>query len=164
MRTPASKMRTHRSQLRREVALLHRLANTPARPLAKFSQSRPAKPPRFEPRGSQDRDHLGGRVMLRSVGDMGPPPTDKFLAALLLRSGCAGRAGKQMTVPMSVQESIRTLDSQGVPGREIARTLGVSRESVAKYARQPDYSPGPPQPRSRPEASVLTGHEHIIEQ
>ena len=69
-----------------------------------------------------------------------------------------------MTVPMSVQESIRTLDSQGVPGREIARALGVSRDSVAKYARQPDYSPGPPQPRSRPEASVLTGYEHIIEQ
>jgi len=63
-----------------------------------------------------------------------------------LRSGCAGRAGKQMTVPMSVQENIRTLDSQGVAGREIARTLGISRDSVTKYAGQEDYSPERPAP------------------
>lgn len=69
-----------------------------------------------------------------------------------------------MTVPMSVQENIRSLDSQGVPGREIARTLGISRDSVAKYAGAQDYSPAPPVARSRPGASVLTGFDHIIEQ
>ena len=69
-----------------------------------------------------------------------------------------------MTVPMSVQEIIRTLDSQGVSAREIARQVGVSRDSVAKYAGQDDYSPGVPQPLARPGASVLTGFEHIIEQ
>ena len=69
-----------------------------------------------------------------------------------------------MTVPMSVQENIRRLDSQGVPGREIARTLGISRDSVAKYADQQDFSPAPPAPLARPGASVLTGFDHIIEQ
>lgn len=68
-----------------------------------------------------------------------------------------------MTVPMSVQESIRRLDSQGVPGREIARRLGVSRTSAAKYAGQQDFSPVPPTPVARPRASVLTGFEHVIE-
>jgi biotin operon repressor len=48
-----------------------------------------------------------------------------------------------MTVPMSVQENIRRLDSQGVPGREIARRLGVSRSSVTKYADQENYSGSP---------------------
>lgn len=69
-----------------------------------------------------------------------------------------------MTVPMSVQENIRTLDSLGVPGREIARRLGVSRSSVAKYAGQENFSPEPPVPLSRRGASVLTGFEPIIEQ
>ncbi|PRZ34770.1 hypothetical protein CLV47_1232 [Antricoccus suffuscus] len=39
-----------------------------------------------------------------------------------------------MTIGMTVQEEIRRLDAEGVPGRQIARTLGVSRDSVAKYA------------------------------
>jgi len=65
---------------------------------------------------------------------------------------------------MSVQENIRSLDSQGVPGREIARRLGVSRDSVAKYAELEDFSPAPVAPKARPAASVLTGFEHIIEQ
>ena len=69
-----------------------------------------------------------------------------------------------MTVPMSVQEIIRTLDTQGVSAREIARQVGVSRDSVAKYAGQTDYSPGVPQPLARPGASVVAGFEHIIEQ
>ncbi|MEO5779627.1 MAG: IS21 family transposase, partial [Arthrobacter oryzae] len=64
---------------------------------------------------------------------------------------------------MSVQENIRRLDSQGVPGREIARRLGVSRSSVTKYADQENYSPEPPVPLARHGASVLTGFEHIIE-
>lgn len=68
-----------------------------------------------------------------------------------------------MTVPMSVQENIRKLDSQGVPGREIARLLDVSRASVAKYAGQEDFSPTPPAPAARPGGSVLTGFDHIID-
>src|SRR5665811_769710 len=68
-----------------------------------------------------------------------------------------------MTVPMSVQENIRTLDSQGISGREISRALGVSRDSVTKYAGQQNYSPEPPVPLSRPGASGLTGFVHIIE-
>lgn len=65
---------------------------------------------------------------------------------------------------MSVQESIRALDAQGVPGREIARSLGISRDSVAKYAGQQDFSPGPPTRLSRPGSSVMSGFEGIIEQ
>lgn len=68
-----------------------------------------------------------------------------------------------MTVPMSLQENIRKLDSQGVPIREIARRLGVSRTSAAKYADQEDFSPAPPAPLARPGGSVLAGFEHIIE-
>lgn len=64
---------------------------------------------------------------------------------------------------MSVQENIRTLDSQGVAGREIARQLGVSRDVVSKYAGLADYSPHPPVPVARPGGSVLTGFEQIIE-
>ncbi|WP_411734544.1 IS21 family transposase [Paeniglutamicibacter sp.] len=65
---------------------------------------------------------------------------------------------------MSVQENIRSLDSQGISGREIARRLGVSRDAVAKYADQKDFSPAPVVPKTRPGGSVLTGFEHIIEQ
>jgi len=65
---------------------------------------------------------------------------------------------------MSVQENIRTLDGQGVPGREIARQLGVSRDAVSKYAAEQDYSPAAPTPITRPGGSVLTGFESIIEQ
>ena len=68
-----------------------------------------------------------------------------------------------MTVPMSVQENIRTLDSHGIAGREIARRLGVSRDSVTKYTVQQDYSPKPPTPVLRPAGSVLTGFEDTIE-
>jgi len=64
---------------------------------------------------------------------------------------------------MSVQENIRTLDSHGITGREIARRLGVSRDAVTKYAGQLDYSPRPPSPVARPAGSVLTGFEHTIE-
>lgn len=48
-----------------------------------------------------------------------------------------------MSIPMPMQETIRELDAQGVPGREIARRLGVSRNTVAKYAGIEDYSPRP---------------------
>ena len=69
-----------------------------------------------------------------------------------------------MTVPMSVQESIRLLDSEGVSGREIARRLGVSRSAVAKYSRQEDFSPAPTATGIRSRVSVMTGFEHVVEQ
>jgi len=64
---------------------------------------------------------------------------------------------------MSVQENIRTLDSQGIAGREIARRLGVSRDAVVKYTGQHDFSPSPPSFVPRPAGSVLTGFEDTIE-
>lgn len=48
--------------------------------------------------------------------------------------------------------------------REIARRLGISRTSVAKYAQQVDFSPAPAPSKARPAASTLTGFVHLIEQ
>ncbi|MCY7290247.1 MAG: IS21 family transposase, partial [Cryobacterium sp.] len=48
-------------------------------------------------------------------------------------------------------------------GREIARRLGVSRDAVAKYTGQQNYSPKPPTPVLRPAGSALTGFEDTIE-
>ncbi|QDY67370.1 IS21 family transposase [Glutamicibacter halophytocola] len=62
---------------------------------------------------------------------------------------------------MSVQERIRKLDSQGVSGREIARQVGLSRSTVAKYLKIDDYSPKPPSATSRT-GSVIHGFESII--
>ena len=67
-----------------------------------------------------------------------------------------------MTVPMTVVEDIRRLDTEGVTGREIARRLGVSRDSVLKYTRLEDFSPGLPSPVPRPGARVLGGFEDVI--
>lgn len=63
---------------------------------------------------------------------------------------------------MTVVESIRRLDSEGVPGREIARRLGVSRDSVSKYAGAADFSPAVPAPAGRPGSVVLAGLEPVI--
>lgn len=68
-----------------------------------------------------------------------------------------------MTIAMSVQEEIRRLDAEGVPARQIARDLGVSRDAVAKYADIEDYSPQPTVPVRRPGASVLTGLIPVID-
>lgn len=48
-----------------------------------------------------------------------------------------------MTKPASIQQRIRILDAQGVSWREIARRLGVSRDTVRKYATMEDRSPKP---------------------
>ncbi|MFC5932049.1 IS21 family transposase [Cryobacterium melibiosiphilum] len=64
---------------------------------------------------------------------------------------------------MSVQENIRTLDSHGIAGREIARRLGVSRDAVAKYTGQQNFSPKPPTPVPRPAGSAVAGFEDTIE-
>ena len=64
---------------------------------------------------------------------------------------------------MTVVEDIRRLDAEGVTGREIARILGVSRDSVVKYTQAGDFSPAPPSPAARPGARVLGGLEQVIE-
>lgn len=69
-----------------------------------------------------------------------------------------------MTVPMPIQEDIRELAQLGWSGREIAKQLGVSRDSVAKYSSQHDFSPKPPTPAKRPGGSVIAAYESIIDQ
>lgn len=61
---------------------------------------------------------------------------------------------------MPIQERIRTLDGDGVPSRKIATELGVSRNTVAKYVNQQDFSPAPP---VRQVASLVDEYEHIVE-
>lgn len=68
-----------------------------------------------------------------------------------------------MTIVMSVQEEIRRLDVEGVPARQIARDLGVSRDSVAKYAEVVDYSPRPVVVHRRPAGSVLAEFIPVID-
>ncbi len=68
-----------------------------------------------------------------------------------------------MTVAMSVQEQIRRLDAEGVPARQIARDLGVSRDSVTKYVAVQDYSPIPVVVVRRPAGSALTGFTAVID-
>lgn len=69
-----------------------------------------------------------------------------------------------MTVPMPIIEDIRRLDSAGMSGRQIARELGVSRDSVAKYARMEDFSPELVPAGSGPVTGVLGGHTGFIDQ
>ena len=49
-----------------------------------------------------------------------------------------------MTVPTPIQQRIRILDARGVSWRRIAREVGVSRQTVRKYAQLEDCSPKPP--------------------
>ena len=49
-----------------------------------------------------------------------------------------------MTVPTPIQQRIRILDARGVSWRRIAREVGVSRQTVRKYAQLEDCSPEPP--------------------
>ena len=63
-----------------------------------------------------------------------------------------------MTVPLDRRNDIRTMDADGVPRAEIARRLGVSRNTVAKYADAEDMSPAAPVPAERPHPA-LAGHE-----
>ena len=67
-----------------------------------------------------------------------------------------------MTEPMSVQETIRKLDSEGISGRKIAVQLNLSRATVAKYLSITNYSPAPPRVGKRPAGSVITGFEGTI--
>ncbi|WP_367618721.1 helix-turn-helix domain-containing protein [Yaniella sp.] len=63
-----------------------------------------------------------------------------------------------------IQEDIRELAELGWSQREIAKRLGISRDSVAKYSAQQDFSPKPPAPMKRPGGSVVATYEPIIDQ
>ena len=71
------------------------------------------------------------------------------------------REERKMTVPLELQQSIRTMDDCGVPRTEIAEALGVSRNTVAKYADMEDMSPEPPAPRDRRKRAVGPHEEWI---
>ena len=62
---------------------------------------------------------------------------------------------------MPVQERIRTLDADGVPGRKIAAELRISRNTVAKYVNQIDFSPTPPTVQV---TSLVDAYANIVEQ
>ncbi|WP_293816693.1 hypothetical protein [uncultured Parolsenella sp.] len=67
-----------------------------------------------------------------------------------------------MTMPLQTQHDMREMDARGVARAEIARGLGVSRNTVAKYADMEDMSPAPPFPAARPRPS-LAGHGEWID-
>lgn len=66
-----------------------------------------------------------------------------------------------MTIPMPTMERIRAMDARGTSARQIAKELGVSRNTVAKYVAQEDFSPKPAahSPRSIVDeyAPIITG-------
>ena len=65
-----------------------------------------------------------------------------------------------MTVPTPIQQRIRILDARGVSWRRISREVGVSRQTVRKYAQLEDCSPEPP---ARPAAvSKLDPYKPLI--
>jgi transposase len=55
-----------------------------------------------------------------------------------------------MTVPLDVQQDIREMDARGIPRAEISRRLGVSRNTVARYADMEDMSPAAPVAAAHP--------------
>ena len=57
---------------------------------------------------------------------------------------------ERMTVPLNTRQDIREMDASGVPRAEIARSLGLSRNTVARYADMEDMSPVAPIPTRRP--------------
>ena len=64
-----------------------------------------------------------------------------------------------MTMPLDVRQCIRRMDADGAGPTEIARALGISRNTVAKYASMEDLSPAPPlaPERERPATGPLAG-------
>ena len=88
---------------------------------------------------------------------MGPPvPSYIFLLTTCLKPGWSERNREEVTVPMPIIEDIRRLDRQGVSGRQIADRLGVSRDSVAKYTKEVDFSPPLPKAPRRNTRQVMT--------
>lgn len=73
----------------------------------------------------------------------GPPQPSYFPSRNTPGPHRAARERKGMTKPVSIQQRIRILDAQGVSWREIARRLGMSRDTVRKYATMEDCLPKP---------------------
>lgn len=69
---------------------------------------------------------------------------------------------EEMTVPLDTVNDIRSMEAAGRSRSEIARTLHVSRNTVAKYADMEDMSPTAPLPAER-RRPALEGHERWIE-
>lgn len=67
-----------------------------------------------------------------------------------------------MTVPLQTQHDMRETDARGVPRAEAARELGVSRNTVSRYADMADMPPAPPLPAPRARPS-LEGHEARVD-
>ena len=70
-------------------------------------------------------------------------------------------------MPLDVQQDIREMDADRVPRLEIARRLGISRNTVAKYADKEDMSPAAPlstERRSPVTDSVATWIDGILEE
>ena len=67
-----------------------------------------------------------------------------------------------MTVSQDTRNDIRMMDADGVPRAEIARRLGLSRNTVAKYADMEDMSPAAPVPAPR-ERPALEGNGAWVE-
>lgn len=59
-----------------------------------------------------------------------------------------------MTMSIDAQRCIREMHARGCSGREIARSLGISRNTVAKYVGKGDFSPAPPVARESRRPSI----------
>ncbi len=72
---------------------------------------------------------------------------------IVFPGGCFGRTRpggmEEVVVPLDDVNDIRAMDAAGVPRAEIARRLGLSRNTVAKYADMADMSPAAPEARVR---------------
>ena len=67
-----------------------------------------------------------------------------------------------MIMPLQTQHDMREMDARGVARAETARGLGVSRNTVAKYADMENVPPALPLPAERARPS-LAGHEEWID-
>lgn len=67
-----------------------------------------------------------------------------------------------MTMPLDTRQDIREMDASGIPRARIARDLGISRNTVARYADMEDMSPAPPLGRERTRPA-LQGHADWVD-
>lgn len=69
-----------------------------------------------------------------------------------------------MTMPLGTRQAIREMDrAPGSNRSQIARELGISRNTVDKYADMEDFSPRPPVPQSRPHPATDPYEETVAE-
>ena len=63
---------------------------------------------------------------------------------------------RKMTVPLDTRRDMREMDARGIPRARISRQLGVSRNTVARYADMQDMSPRAPISEMRPHPATDT--------